>query len=169
MNTSLRYDLQAAQRAYRHRAAPEANEKYQLLVRKTTRYFLSVNNASFTSRRRTIAEPKEPSAEERWSLYLESLEKRGLLVDTIIESAQRILTAIAQAMPGTVPPNARLTDDGQLRMYWNRNGRYLEIIIAATTFEWSYTDTDAGIYDDYPDIPSTEPPPSKLLDRIALV
>lgn len=114
------------------------------------------------------ARPNEPSAEDRWRVYLESLAKRGLLADANKQSAQRILLAIAEAMPGTVPPHAILTEDGQLRMYWNRNGRYLEIIIAATTFEWSYTDTD-GIYDDYPDIPFTEPLPSKLLDRIALI
>lgn len=115
----------------------------------------------------TKQEP-EQSAEDKWRVYLESLAKRGLLADAIKQSAQRILIAIAEAMPGTVPPHAILTEDGQLRMYWNRNGRYLEIIVAATTFEWSYTDTD-GVYDDSPDIPSTEPLPSKLLDRITLV
>lgn len=53
-------------------------------------------------------------------------------------------------------------------MYWNRNGRYLEIVVASETYEWSYTDADGGVFEDREDISAEAPPPSQLLARIAL-
>lgn len=53
-------------------------------------------------------------------------------------------------------------------MYWNRNGRYLEIVIASETYEWSFTDAEGGVFEDAKDIPADMPPPPQLLARIAL-
>jgi hypothetical protein len=50
---------------------------------------------------------------------------------------------IAGSAPSAIPPNARLTEDNGLRLSWNRNGGYLEILVGTDgTFEWFYTDSN---------------------------
>jgi hypothetical protein len=88
-------------------------------------------------------ERKEPGPSEQWLAYLESLQHRGLATTQVIDTAVQLWRKIAGATPNVIPPNARPTEDNGLRLSWNRNGGYLEILVGADgTFEWFYTDSN---------------------------
>ena len=107
------------------------------------------------------------SAEERLLTYLKSLPERKLTEEGVSIAAQEVWHRLRHLLMRVVPPNARPTDDGGLRMSWTTNGRYLEIEIAvsAATFEWFYRDTKAQVSDGGENVPVAEIPAS-LLDRL---
>ncbi len=88
-------------------------------------------------------------ASQLWLKYLGSLRERNINTESVITAAECLWLEIERAVPDAMPPNTRPTDEGELRMSWNRRGAYLEILIAPNaTFGWFYTDTVSNASED---------------------
>lgn len=93
-----------------------------------------------------------PDVKRDWLAYLKSIDGRKIATSPAAGTAQGIWKTIERSSSAILPPNARPTEEGGLRLSWNRGGRYVEVLIAPDgTFEWFYTDTN-DVYDGAEDL-----------------
>lgn len=102
---------------------------------------------------------------QEWVTYLKAIDERQVAAALAVKTANGIWKAIARSSSTILPPNARLTEDSGLRLSWNREGRYVEILIRPDgTYEWFYTDT-SDAYDGDEDL-SVSAPIDQLLAHL---
>jgi hypothetical protein len=118
---------------------------------------------------KTIEPASAPSDNNRWLAYLTSLSDEHIVSQQVTRAAQILWNEMSLAVPAITPPNARPTDDDDdaegLRMSWNRNRAYLDIVISPSgLFEWFYTDI-TNAYEGRSALPPNSPP-DELLTRL---